>query len=245
MVSNGGTERRIACGGLFMAIGHSPNVKFLEGSNVKLSENGYLDVKNNILTSVDGVFAAGDVRISVVLDGSIIDCTGARFSFSTSGDCIRLWLHGCNRVRTLAERAKVTGEKEKDVVIEFFFHEETQCKTQALDFLSLVESNFGEGGGHVHKTAVRTDQHLVQPAVLHKRQRRAHSRRASALSVRPQQRAKHSTSPLQNQEEEEERRKKEEERRKNERRKKTDTQKARNTQQQRTLWASSARSVPL
>jgi len=45
--------------GVFVAIGHSPNTKFLQGF-VDLDKLGYLDVKNNTLTSVEGVFAAGD-----------------------------------------------------------------------------------------------------------------------------------------------------------------------------------------
>ena len=48
-------------GGLFMAIGHSPNTKFLVNAGLEL-ENGYIKVHDHILTSVDGVFAAGDVH---------------------------------------------------------------------------------------------------------------------------------------------------------------------------------------
>jgi thioredoxin reductase (NADPH) len=48
-------------GGLFIAIGHTPNTEFLNGQ-LELTPHGYLKVKPwRTATSVDGVFAAGDV----------------------------------------------------------------------------------------------------------------------------------------------------------------------------------------
>ena len=57
-----GEERDLAVGGLFVAIGHTPNTAFLEGQ-VALKENGYVEtpVSWRTVTSVPGVFAAGDV----------------------------------------------------------------------------------------------------------------------------------------------------------------------------------------
>lgn len=46
--------------GVFVAIGHKPNTDFLKGQ-LELDEKGYIKVSNEIFTSVDGVFAAGDV----------------------------------------------------------------------------------------------------------------------------------------------------------------------------------------
>lgn len=47
--------------GLFVAIGHSPNTKILEGQ-VELDVKKYVVVKNNTRTNVEGVFVAGDIN---------------------------------------------------------------------------------------------------------------------------------------------------------------------------------------
>lgn len=46
--------------GIFVFIGHVPNTGFLNGA-VALRSDGYVDVKDEIFTSVPGLFAAGDV----------------------------------------------------------------------------------------------------------------------------------------------------------------------------------------
>ena len=51
----------LEAGGLFVAIGHEPNSKILEGQ-VELDTNGYVVLKNNTETSIPGVFCAGDVH---------------------------------------------------------------------------------------------------------------------------------------------------------------------------------------
>lgn len=48
-------------GGLFFAIGHTPNTAFLK-DQVELHPNGYIKVINGSHTNVEGVFAAGDVQ---------------------------------------------------------------------------------------------------------------------------------------------------------------------------------------
>lgn len=56
-----GEVRRLDIAGFFVAIGHQPNTAFLEGQ-LELDEAGYIKVKNpSSATSVEGVFAAGDV----------------------------------------------------------------------------------------------------------------------------------------------------------------------------------------
>ncbi len=56
-----GESSEVACGGIFMAIGHTPNTAVFEGQLEK-DEQGYLLVHDGTTaTSVPGVFAAGDV----------------------------------------------------------------------------------------------------------------------------------------------------------------------------------------
>jgi thioredoxin reductase (NADPH) len=57
-----GDERELAVGGLFLAIGHTPNTAFVKGV-VELNEAGYVvpAVPGRTRTSVEGIFAAGDV----------------------------------------------------------------------------------------------------------------------------------------------------------------------------------------
>lgn len=57
-----GEVREVKADGLFMGIGHEPNTKFLNGQ-LELDEHGYIKTKNGHPdTSVDGVFACGDVQ---------------------------------------------------------------------------------------------------------------------------------------------------------------------------------------
>ena len=55
-----GAVTEVKTGGVFMAIGHQPTTSFL-GGQLKMDENGYLIADDRTRTSVEGVFAAGDV----------------------------------------------------------------------------------------------------------------------------------------------------------------------------------------
>ena len=57
-----GERSRLDVKGLFVAIGHTPATKFLQGAGVELDPSGYIALKSrNSYTNIPGVFAAGDV----------------------------------------------------------------------------------------------------------------------------------------------------------------------------------------
>ena len=62
LVSTSGEERVLDIMGFFLAIGHHPNVEVFKGQ-LELDEQGYIKVTpGTSKTSVEGVFAAGDVK---------------------------------------------------------------------------------------------------------------------------------------------------------------------------------------
>lgn len=56
-----GKEEELACDGLFVAIGHTPNTSLFEGQ-LDMDKRGYLRTRNGTETNIPGVFAAGDVQ---------------------------------------------------------------------------------------------------------------------------------------------------------------------------------------
>ena len=62
VVSTSGKERTLDIMGFFLAIGHHPNTEVFKGQ-LELDEQGYIKVQpGTSKTSVEGVFAAGDVK---------------------------------------------------------------------------------------------------------------------------------------------------------------------------------------
>lgn len=54
-------EKKWEAGGVFFAVGHTPNTAFLKGQ-LELHDTGYIKIFKGTTTSVPGVFAAGDVQ---------------------------------------------------------------------------------------------------------------------------------------------------------------------------------------
>jgi len=70
-------ETKIDTNALFVAIGTSPNTDIVK-DKITLDENGYIITDENMKTSADGVFAAGDIRqktlrqiITAASDGAV------------------------------------------------------------------------------------------------------------------------------------------------------------------------------
>ena len=56
-----GVESEIACGGVFIFVGHSPNTVPFSGL-LKMDDKGYIFTDNDMGTSVPGIFCCGDSR---------------------------------------------------------------------------------------------------------------------------------------------------------------------------------------
>lgn len=79
---------RLDVKGLFVAIGHSPATRFLEGSGIEFDNAGYVQLnKRDSTTNIEGVFAAGDVADSLYRQA----VTAAGMGCQAALDCER-WL---------------------------------------------------------------------------------------------------------------------------------------------------------
>jgi len=56
-----GETKELPVTGVFVAIGHTPNTALFRGQ-IELDQNGYIRTHDGAKTSVDGVFACGDVQ---------------------------------------------------------------------------------------------------------------------------------------------------------------------------------------
>lgn len=72
-----GSERTIACDGVFVSVGRKPATELVQGQ-LKLDEGGYILAGESTETNLPGVYAVGDVRtkllrqvVSAVADGAV------------------------------------------------------------------------------------------------------------------------------------------------------------------------------
>lgn len=74
--------------GVFVFVGMLPNTNFLKGSDIKLSEDGFVITDKNYHTSMQGVFASGDVR-----DGAVRQIASAAGDGVIAATSIRNYLN--------------------------------------------------------------------------------------------------------------------------------------------------------
>ena len=60
-----GAETDFRTDGLFVFVGHDPNSKLVRGL-IDMNEHGYVLTQESLLTSVPGIFAAGEIRQGAV-----------------------------------------------------------------------------------------------------------------------------------------------------------------------------------
>lgn len=100
-----GEEREIHAKGLFYAIGHSPNTALFKGQ-LELDDVGYIVTKNgSVETSLEGVFAAGDVQ-----DHEFRQAITAAGSGCMAAMLAERWLSSRNLITEFHQSATVQDE---------------------------------------------------------------------------------------------------------------------------------------
>jgi len=61
IISENGKNREIKTDGIFVEIGATPLVQFIKNLNLKLNKENYIIVDENMKTSIEGIFAVGDI----------------------------------------------------------------------------------------------------------------------------------------------------------------------------------------
>jgi thioredoxin reductase (NADPH) len=90
--------------GVFVFVGLDPNTKFLDGSGIELDERGFVKSDTRLMTNVEGVFVAGDVR-----SGATLQIASASGEGATAALMLREYLENHEKIST-ATVATLYGE---------------------------------------------------------------------------------------------------------------------------------------
>ena len=82
--------------GTFIFIGLDPNTKFLEYTDVKLDEYGFVNTDLSLMTNIPGVFASGDVR-----SGATMQIASAAGEGATAALNIRKYIESLKKQEAL------------------------------------------------------------------------------------------------------------------------------------------------
>jgi thioredoxin reductase (NADPH) len=142
-----GEERELHAKGLFYAIGHSPNTALFKGQ-LELDDVGYIVTKNgSVETSVEGVFAAGDVQ-----DHEFRQAITAAGTGCMAAMLAERWLSSQNLITEFHQSATVENELEP----------ETTNKTGAQEEAGFnLQDTRHEGGYALRKLFHESDRLLV------------------------------------------------------------------------------------
>lgn len=89
IATQNGKKKEYKTDGVFVFVGLLPNTQFLEKSDVKLDEVGFIKTDKDLMTSMKGVFASGDVR-----SGATMQIASAVGEGATAALKIREYLEG-------------------------------------------------------------------------------------------------------------------------------------------------------
>jgi thioredoxin reductase (NADPH) len=87
--TKGGQKTDFSCDGVFVFVGLLPNTQFLKNTNIELDEVGLIKTDKHLQTTMQGVFAAGDVR-----SGATMQIASAVGEGATAALIMREYLEG-------------------------------------------------------------------------------------------------------------------------------------------------------